>query len=165
MFRVFLDPVERDAFKETDPAIRKERGTQPSVTLSATDERELAARYARRHAVRRFSLKPISLASLSNLLESVRRVEVDGKHKYAYSLAGGVYPNQVYLHVKPGRVDGLTSGTYYYHPVEHSLQLLEPDADLDRSIHIPFIKSAGVRRGRVLGVHRRTPLRDRAGVR
>ena len=138
-FRVFLDPVERDAFKETDPAIRRESEFAAAVPLDSTEERELTARYAGRHAVRRFSLKSVSLASLSNMLECLRRVEGDGKHKYAYASAGGVYPNQVYLHVKPGRIDGLGSGTYYYHPVEHSLRLVEPNVGLDRSIHIPFI--------------------------
>ncbi|MDQ4080540.1 MAG: amino acid adenylation domain-containing protein, partial [Gemmatimonadota bacterium] len=32
-FRVFLDPVERDAFKETDPAIRQDLAAQPAVPL------------------------------------------------------------------------------------------------------------------------------------
>jgi amino acid adenylation domain-containing protein len=138
-FRVFLDPVERDAFKDTDPAIRRDLAGQPATALARTDEQELVARYAGRHATRQFSLKPVPIAALAEMLECLRRVRVDGKLKYAYASAGGVYPNQVYLHVKAGRVEGLTAGTYYYHPVEHALQLLEPNVELDRSIHIPFI--------------------------
>lgn len=138
-FRVFLDPVERDAFKDTDPAIRDDLGAQPVVALQGTEEQALASRYARRHAIRQFSLKPVPLAALSGMLESFRRLRVGGKPKYAYASAGGVYPNQVYLHVKAGRVEGLRAGVYYYHPIDHCLQLIEPNVELDRSIHIPFI--------------------------
>ena len=113
-FRVFLDPVERDAFKDTDPAIRQDLAGQPATALARTDEQELVARYASRHATRQFSLKPIPIAAVAEMLECLRRVPVDGKLKYAYASAGGVYPNQVYLHVKPGRVEGLTAGTYTF---------------------------------------------------
>lgn len=138
-FHVVLDPVERDAFKATDPAIRRDLEREPAVELASTDEAILAARYAPRHAVRQFSLKPVTLPALSGMLECLRRIQAGEKIRYAYASAGGVYPNQVYLHVKPGRVEGLGAGTYYYHPVDHRLQLIEADAELDRSIHIPFI--------------------------
>jgi amino acid adenylation domain-containing protein len=138
-FHVLLDPVERDAFKDTDPALRRDLDRAPAVTLASTDEPVLASRYASRHAVRQFSLKPVALEALAGMLESLRRIDVDGKPKYAYASAGAVYPNQLYLHVKPGRVEGLAPGTYYYHPADHRLQLVEEGVELDRSIHIPFI--------------------------
>jgi SagB-type dehydrogenase family enzyme len=40
------------------------------------------------------------------------------------------------LYVKPGRVEGLAPGTYYYHPKEHGLVLLSPEALIDRSLYI-----------------------------
>ena len=48
---------------------------------------------------------------------------------------------QTYLHVKPGRVEGMGPGLYYYHPVEHRLALLAPDLIIDRSIHVPLVNS------------------------
>jgi SagB-type dehydrogenase family enzyme len=138
-FRVFLDPTERDAFKDTEPGIRHDVDPGRAVRFAGTDEEVLAARYAQRHAVRQFSLRPLPRASLARMLECFRRVRVEGKPKHEYASAGGAYPNQVYLHVKKGRVEGLPGGTYYYHPVEHALHPLEVDVELDRSIHIPFI--------------------------
>jgi amino acid adenylation domain-containing protein len=138
-FRVLLDPAERDAFKEKSPGIRTDLGGKPAVALVGEDESTLTQRYERRVATRRFSLKPVPLQALSRTLECFRRVLTDGKPKYAYASAGGMYPNQVYLHAKAGRVEGLTGGSYYYHPIEHRLIVLEPNVELDRSIHIPFI--------------------------
>ncbi|HEU5186255.1 MAG TPA: amino acid adenylation domain-containing protein [Gemmatimonadaceae bacterium] len=138
-YRVFLDPAERDEFKKTDPGIRHDLDASPALALPGTDESELASRYARRRAVRQFSLKPVPLAALSRMLECLRRVHMDGKTKHGYASAGAMYPNQLYLHAKPGRIQGLTAGTYYYHPDAHRLMLLEPHAEIDRSIHIPYI--------------------------
>ena len=138
-FRVFLDPTERDAFKDTDPAIRHDLEQRPAIALARSAASALAERFAPRHAVRRFSLKPVPFSALSQMLDGLRRVDASGKAKYGYASAGGVYPNQLYLHVKPGRVEGLGAGVYYHHPIEHELRLVEPDAAIDRSIHIPFI--------------------------
>jgi SagB-type dehydrogenase family enzyme len=138
-YRVFLDPAERDEFKKGDPGIRHDLRARPTVALAAADEPTITSHYARRRATRQFSLKTIPLVSLAATLESLRGVRSHGKQKFGYASAGGMYPNQVYLHVKPGRVEGLTAGTYYYHPVDHALVLLEPHAQLSRSIHIPYI--------------------------
>ena len=138
-FRVMLDPAERDAFKATDPGIRHDLDARTAIALGGAEEETLATSFVTRNATRRFSLKPVPLAELSEMLSCLRRVHVDGKHKLGYASAGGMYPNQVYLHVKPGRVEGLAAGTYYYHPAEHRLHVIEPDVEIDRSIHIPYI--------------------------
>ena len=57
------------------------------------------------------------------------------------SRAGSLYPDQIYLHVKPGRIENVRCGTYYYHPLDHSLVMLAQDVELDRDIHIPFINT------------------------
>ena len=41
--------------------------------------------------------------------------------KLLYGSAGGSYPVQAYLSVKPSRVTGLASGGYYYDPSGHRL--------------------------------------------
>jgi SagB-type dehydrogenase family enzyme len=46
---------------------------------------------------------------------------------------------QAYLHVKPGRVEGVAGGTYYYAPADHQLVILGDGAGLDRTVHIEFI--------------------------
>jgi SagB-type dehydrogenase family enzyme len=74
-------------------------------------------------------------------LSCLRQIELTGKPKYLYASAGGLYPVQTYLYIKPGRIEGLTAGTYYYHPADHRLVLLAADVDLDRGIYHPFINA------------------------
>ncbi|HSU83124.1 MAG TPA: SagB/ThcOx family dehydrogenase, partial [Thermoanaerobaculia bacterium] len=54
------------------------------------------------------------------------RSTLDGRPKYLYGSAGALYPVQVYLYVRDGRVTGIPPGAYYYHPVRHELARLEP---------------------------------------
>jgi SagB-type dehydrogenase family enzyme len=97
--------------------------------------------YRKRRSHRQFSLRPVAFDSLSRLLGYLRPLTLDGKTKYLYGSPGGLYPTQVYLHCKTGRVEGLESGTYYYHPADHRLVALKPKAEISRDIHIPFINT------------------------
>ena len=45
---------------------------------------------------------------------------------------------QSYLYVPQGRVRGLSSGTYYYHPMLHRLVALDPAAQLGKEIHAEY---------------------------
>jgi SagB-type dehydrogenase family enzyme len=134
-YRVLLDPAERDAFKAAELGIR--RG-DPGRVLELAGQPDAAA-YRARGSARRYSLRPVPFEVFSRWLGCLRRIQVDGNPKYLYGSAGGLYPNQVYLHVKPGRIEGVAAGTWYYQPVEHALVELEPGADLPRDIHIPFV--------------------------
>ena len=71
-------------------------------------------------------------------LGCLRQIDVNGLPKYRYGSAGGLYPVQAYLVIKPGRVDGCAAGTYYYHPRDHRLILLRARAEIDRGIHFPI---------------------------
>lgn len=62
-------------------------------------------------------------------------MRIDGKLKYGYGSAGSSYPVQTYFYAKPGRVDDLASGTWYYHPVQHGLFAIRPDARIESSAH------------------------------
>jgi SagB-type dehydrogenase family enzyme len=66
---------------------------------------------------------------------------LEGKPKYQYASPGGLYPTQVYLHIKSGRVAGIEAGVYYYHPIEHRLIAMTQGVEIDRTIHIPFINT------------------------
>lgn len=41
---------------------------------------------------------------------------------------------QIYAYVKSGGVEGVDRGVYYYHPVDHNLALITPNAQLDRNV-------------------------------
>jgi SagB-type dehydrogenase family enzyme len=97
--------------------------------------------YRKRRSYRRFSLSPVPFDAISRLLSYLCPISLDGKTKYLYASPGGLYPTQVYLHCKAGRVEGLDSAAYYYHPADHRLVVLEPKAEISRDIHIPFINT------------------------
>ena len=137
---VIHDPQEREEFKKRRPGLRSAGNEHPSVQLSAleTDE-ELRTRYALRRSHRDFLPQPIPFENLSRFLGCLRQFTVNGNLRALYASAGGLYPVQAYLHVKPERVADLTAGTYYYQPVEHRLVRLSAQAEIDRTIHEPFV--------------------------
>lgn len=135
-FTRLLDPEEIEAFKKTQSGLRQVDETVQTVALlTAEPDKALKKRFVERRSHRRFALTPISLAQFSEFLGCLRQITVDGHPKYQYGSAGGLYPVQVYMHIKPGRVTQISSGTYYYHPVAHRLVSLLPHVDLDRRIY------------------------------
>jgi SagB-type dehydrogenase family enzyme len=140
--KVLLNPEEREAFKNRQPGLRREDVERLYVQLVAPEQDEtLRKKYAERRSYRKFALKPIPFEQFSKFLSCLYQISLDGKPKYLYASPGGLYPTQTYLHFKPGRVNGIAPGIYYYHPVEHRLVLISGDVDLDRSIHVPFINT------------------------
>jgi len=111
------------------------------TALPAPDETpaERRARFLRRRSHRTYSLRPLSLEAFGRLLDALSREEVEGGPKYLYASPGGLYPTQTYLHVWPGRVEGVAGGTYYYDPTGHELVVLEEGASISKEIHVPFV--------------------------
>ena len=108
------DPAERLLFKLEQRGIRR-LDNAPTVSLPA-----IAADANSWRSQREFSQDPIPLERFSGFLGLLgSRQESDssnGHSKYNYPSGGGLYPVQTYVHVKPGRVEGLAAGLYYYHP-------------------------------------------------
>jgi SagB-type dehydrogenase family enzyme len=78
----------------------------------------------KRRSCRRFDMKtPVSFATFSNLLSSLKQRKED-KILYNYASAGGLYPIDVFVYVKPRRVEGVKAGFYYFNPADHSLVLV-----------------------------------------
>ena len=132
-----LAPEEREAFRRSRPGLRRGDEARPRKDLGPAAI-PLEA-YARRRSHRRFVLAPVPLADLAGLLGRLQEAEMSGEPKYLYASAGGLYPVQTYLYVKPGRVEGLEAGTWYYHPVEHSLVSLAPGALVEREAYDPYV--------------------------
>jgi SagB-type dehydrogenase family enzyme len=138
-FDLILDPKAREAFRRENRGIRvfpKDWG----IFALASDGRPTGSehRISRRRAARRFRPEPVPLASLGALLAELSRMTIGGAVKYGYGSAGGCYPVQTYLHAKPEGITGVPPGTFYYHPVEHSLVPITLGAELDPNIHEPF---------------------------
>ncbi|HLM76110.1 MAG TPA: SagB family peptide dehydrogenase, partial [Polyangiaceae bacterium] len=135
---VLTDPAERLEFKIERRGLRRDGPERASLALKKPEmSDQLIRSYRERESHRSFSPAPISVDDFSSFLEPLLELSVDGGWKRRYPSAGSLYPVQVYLYVKPARIDGVGAGTYYYDPVEHRLVLLSASARVERSIHHP----------------------------
>jgi SagB-type dehydrogenase family enzyme len=129
-FAPITDAGERNRFKSEQRALRR-FDSEISYPLIPTNHRAVV-----RRSHRHFVLEALPFEGLSNLLSVLCVAEND---RYNFGSAGGLYPVQVYLHVKPERVRDLNGGIYYLHPTEHSLILINTSQEIPRNIHLPFV--------------------------
>ncbi|EYF04310.1 non-ribosomal peptide synthetase [Chondromyces apiculatus] len=134
-----LSDAEKGQFILGRPGLRHDVGDKPLVNLGAPEQGDASLEsYARRRSIRTFLEAPILLADLGRFLSCLSLVEPEGAvlPKYLYPSAGGLYAVQTYLHVKPGRVEGLEGGYYYHDPRGNQLRRLS-DEGLDAQVHAP----------------------------
>ena len=86
--------------------------------------------------------QPTPLAHVAKLLARLRQRRLGTRDKYLYPSAGGLYPIQVYLAVKPGGVSGLSEGIYYYHPIHNRLYCVAHTYVGGAAIHHPRNRAA-----------------------
>jgi SagB-type dehydrogenase family enzyme len=72
----------------------------------------------------------------------LRQGTVDGRAKYLYPSAGGMYAVQTYVHVKPDAIEQVPEGIYYYDPEHHIISRIcaRPSVDI-KSAHLPGNRS------------------------
>ncbi|MBP0011793.1 MAG: amino acid adenylation domain-containing protein [Roseofilum sp. SBFL] len=130
-----LDPVARLEFRLEQRGIRSLEGNvETELPTSEPLRRDI---YLQRQSYRQYLQAPFPLTDLANLLNCLRSLQLAESPlpKYRYPSAGHLYPVQTYIYVKPGRIDGLEGGTYYYHPVKHRLILISKTARLERDLY------------------------------
>lgn len=91
-----------------------------------------------RGSVRMFTAVTVPRASLASLLATLAQGANDASPRAAYASAGGFYSVQTYLAVKPGAVEGLPCGLYYFEPSLCELWLIAPDLIIDRAHYDPL---------------------------
>ena len=96
--------------------------------------------------MRQYARQPIQTGAFAELLAALAQGQLDGEVKYQFPSAGGLYPIQAYLYVKPERVLGIPGGAYYYDPCEHRLValdsgVLDPDT-YDYFVNRPVFENA-----------------------
>jgi amino acid adenylation domain-containing protein len=124
------DPDERAAFRAARPAYQPapRRRILPPAPPHGQDVHQ------QRSTSREFTRRPVTASALGHLLDSLRRDPTPGRTGFLYPSAGGLYSVRLYLHVRPGRLDGLDGldgGVYAYHPEAHDLVPHAPGIDLD----------------------------------
>nr|CAQ18831.1 nonribosomal polypetide synthetase [Chondromyces crocatus] len=135
---VLSDPLERVEFKLRRLGLRPIEPNMTTFDLGKLTEDEAKwALYASRSTHRSFDPDPLPIERVGRLLASLVSIHAGALPKHRYPSAGGLYPVRVYLHIKPGRLDGLPGGVYYHHPEEHRLVRISDGEGLGPSIHAP----------------------------
>lgn len=132
-----MDPEDRNAFKAGRPGLRKFTGEEESITLSSGTATE--DDYMRHRSHRDFAEQPVEFESLSELLGCLASMQLNDAPKHLYASAGGLYPVQTYVYIKPERVTGVEAGFYYHDPEQHRLVRISADSEEARSIYDPLI--------------------------
>jgi amino acid adenylation domain-containing protein len=130
---VLLDPAERIDFKLKQLGLRQVEPTQPSIPLPKPAwNDDLKQSYLQRQSHRQFLDQPLFFDQFGQWLSALLPIQLEGSPlpKYRYASAGGLYPVQIYLFIKPNRVQGLGAGFYYYHPVDHRLVCLNATIEM-----------------------------------
>jgi SagB-type dehydrogenase family enzyme len=95
--------------------------------------------YIHHRSYREFSEHPVESGNLADLLGKLHSIELNGKPKYLYASAGGLYPVQTYLYIKDNRCENLAAGSYYFDPVQNNLVELDTQTNDIRSLYDPII--------------------------
>jgi amino acid adenylation domain-containing protein len=131
------DPEDRNRFKDSRPGLR--RFSESATRISLTTEQPVMEAYLRHRSYRDYSDEPVAAQDLGALLSKLQSIELDGKPKYLYASAGGLYPVQIYLYAKDGRCENLRAGSFYYDPANGDLIDLDAAAANVRSLYDPII--------------------------
>ena len=133
---VLTDPDQREAFKNTHAGLRQFAPGTPAVTLASPPADEaLTKLYTERRSYRKFSKTPVRFSRLSAILGLLSPSKFDGHDKYLFGSAGSSYPVQTYIYAKPGRIESLPAGAYYYHPLERRLVLISGGVCIDPEVY------------------------------
>jgi amino acid adenylation domain-containing protein len=132
-----MDPDDRNTFKASRPALKRFAADAKSITLPGG----LATKdsYMEHRSHRDFAAQPLAIESLSDLLGCLASIQLNDNPKYLYASAGGLYPVQAYVYIKPDRINGIAAGVYYHDPDQHRLVLISADNEAVRSIYDPLI--------------------------
>ena len=143
---IIEDPQQRAQFKAEQRGRRAFAQALPEVALDLPQDPAFARRLSDYRSVRQFGAQPIATQAFAHVLAALAQGQLDGEVKYQFPSAGGLYPIQAYLYVKPDRVLGVPGGAYYYDPRQHRLLalqsgLLDPDT-YDYFVNRPVYENA-----------------------
>jgi amino acid adenylation domain-containing protein len=110
-----------------------------SGTIEVDLEHDIAFEnlFQKRRSFRKFETgKSIPKIDFSKLLSVFKQYEINNQLYFNYASAGGLYPIDIYLYIKEGRIEQFDKGFYYYNPVKHKLVKLN-NKNVGADIHFP----------------------------
>jgi epothilone synthetase B len=137
---VITNPFERLEFTLGERGLRQFETPQQRFSLARENDAGLK-RYLKRQSFRHYAGE-MSLEKLQALLANLAIARIEGQvlPKYRYPSAGGLYPVQVYLFVKPDAITGLEGGYYYVDPAANTLVQLAPVLGNEEELYAGYLK-------------------------
>ncbi|MEO1296438.1 MAG: amino acid adenylation domain-containing protein [Cyanobacteria bacterium J06636_16] len=131
--RTFDEPIDSEGLAARDASLGNSQDARQAGGIALPLPKTDPQPYLRRQSYRQFLDTPIALAAFSQFLSGLKSIQLEASPlpKYRYGSAGSLYPVQTYLYVKPGRIEGVAAGFYYYHPAEHRLVPLSRSESVD----------------------------------
>lgn len=106
-------------------------------TYKLEDNKDMPELIKSRYSHRQFKeSEKISYSDFSRLLSSFRQIRDDnGKISYYFASAGGLYPIDIFIYVKPMRVESVKEVLYYYDPIGNRIQLVNDRVNISEEAH------------------------------
>jgi SagB-type dehydrogenase family enzyme len=131
---IIFDAEELAKFKKKQ--LNRNCVKEPTEKIILNHRSEYPAYISERKSYRIFDTKAqISFDTFSKLISIFKQRRRDDQIAYYYASAGGLYPIDVYIHIKEDRVANIKRGLYYYHSVENSLNLMNSDCAIPEDVH------------------------------
>lgn len=129
------DPMERMHFKFLGLNIRK-FPDKPTLALGTVKDALVNKIIRARASLRSFNPVAIREQDFFDWLFMLSSVAIPESPfpKYAYGSAGGLYPVQIYFHVKEGRISNLAGGAYYFNPDRFELTRISDHGPFDPAV-------------------------------
>lgn len=89
-----------------------------------------------RRSIRNFNTKEkIPFDIFSAALSIFAQKTINGKAKFYYSSAGGLYPIDIFVYIKKDRIENIDPGLYYFNPIKDGLALIESGEIISADAH------------------------------
>lgn len=96
----------------------------------------LPSAFTGRRSIRNFNInEKISRDIFESILSASGQYDTADGKKYCYPSAGGLYPIDMYIHVKKDRIEGIEEGLYYFDSVRMHLDYVSSGSGIDRMSH------------------------------
>ncbi len=107
-----------------------------NLKIKLNEDVEYPSMISERRTYRTFDTEhEISFKAFSELLSIFKQIRKDDKVYYYYASGGALYPLDVYIYVKPNRVENVKAGLYYYSPIDNSLNLVSSTCVITEDAH------------------------------